>query len=365
MLHDYKKKISTFAEKYETHLEVFFFVGGFIFDMIFLSEVDDLFSIGQQVFYLWVVAAFIHYELLFRLHKWRPKGRFILKIWDYRNFILHFFLGNLLNIYSLFYIKSASLVHSLIFIAIMAVLVLANELPLVKSAKVSFKFGLYVICLYSFVAIAWPLILGFVGWTPFILSILTTVAILYGHIKLLQKKILDPGHLFRAILVPGYSVLSIFILFYFMGWIPPVPISVKVQGVYHKIEKQSGEYLLSMEKAWWQFWKNDDSDFQAEPGDKIYFYAQIYSPARFSDQVYVQWMWKNSLGEWQRLDRIPLSIAGGRQEGYRGYTNKANYQAGEWQVRVETANGQEISRLSFDVENSSVNPNRQFTIIKR
>ena len=287
------------------------------------------------------------------------------KLWSFRNLLLHFLLGTLLNIYSLFYIKSASLLNSLIFLALMAGMILANELPMIKKSKVSFKVGLFAICLFSYLSIIFPLILGFVGWTPFGLSMASTLCLFYLQYKLLQKKLTDSRVLMQATLFPEISILIVFVFFYFMGWIPPVPLSVKQQGVYHNIEKKDGEYLLSSQPRTWKFWQTGDEDFQAEPGDKIYYFGQIYSPARFSDQIYVQWSFKDIHGNWKLSDRIPLKIVGGRKEGFRGYAVKSNYQAGSWRIQVETSLGQEISRLYFDVSSVSPDPTRVFEVLRR
>jgi hypothetical protein len=244
--------------------------------------------------------------------------------------------------------------------------IIANELPVVKKSHMSFKVGLYGICLFSFLAIIFPLMMGFIGWVPFCLSVVCTLGIFYFQFKQLQKNLPDHRTLFRAILAPCFSVLFVFTLFYFLGLIPPVPLSAKEQGVYHMVEKKDGEYILSTERPWWKFWQSGDQDFMAEPGDKIYFYVQIFSPAHFSEQVSVQWSWLGAKGDWLVQDRIPLKIVGGRKEGYRGYTTKNNYQPGSWKVQVLTANGQEISRLYFDVTSvATKNQVRQFTLLKR
>ncbi len=359
-----KEKILSFQKRHESTLEVLFFIGGFAFDALMVTEPDDLFAIVQQAVYLFAIAALIHFELLFRLHKWRP-GPQLNKVWNFRNLLLHFLLGTLLNIYSIFYIKSASFLNSLVFLILMTGFVLANELPIIKKSKVSFKTGLYTICLFSYISILYPILLGFVGWTPFWLSVLTTLLILYFQTKILSLHLPDRKTLVQALLTPSFSILGIFIVFYSLGWIPPVPLSVKEQGIYHLVEKKNGEYLLSTEKIWWKFWQSGDQEFKAQPGDKIYFYLQIYSPARFSDQIYIHWSFKNSKNQWESSDRIPINIVGGRKEGYRGYAIKANYQPGPWRVQVETAHGQEISRLHFDVIPEEGNSTRTFQILAR
>ncbi len=47
-----KQKIHEVQDKYEKQLEIIFFVGGFLFDALMVSEVDDLFAIAQQALYL-------------------------------------------------------------------------------------------------------------------------------------------------------------------------------------------------------------------------------------------------------------------------------------------------------------------------
>jgi hypothetical protein len=360
----WKDRALEFQKKYEGRLEVLFFIGGFIFDALMVSEVDDLFALVQQAVYLAIIGLLLQYEVLFRLHKWHPVGRFTKKIWKFRNLLLHFLLGTLLNIYSLFYIKSASLFNSFIFLLIMVGLIIANESHFVKGSKVSLKIGFYAICLFSYISILYPVILGFVGWTPFALSIATTLAIFYLQVRYLKSRFSDstPN---RVFFFPGLGVLTLFSVFYIFGWIPPVPLSVKEQGIYHMIDKKEGRYLLSTEKVWWKFWQSGDDDFKAEPQDKLYFYSQIYSPARFSDQVFVRWMFKDPKHGWKDSDRIPMKISGGRKEGYRGYAIKSNYQPGQWRIEVETSIGQEISRLNFEVTAVPVNPERTFRVIER
>lgn len=356
--------IKAFIHRHEKKLDVAFFIGGFIFDMLLIEAPDHVWGVVQQAVYLFLIAVLIHFEMLFRLHKWRP-GRWMRKIWTWRNLALHFFLGTLLNLYSLFYIKSASLFSSLIFLALMIGFILANELPIVKRAKVSAKVALYAICLFSFLAIMFPIVFGRVGWMPFAFAVVSTIFIFALQVKMLLRSVVDRAVLSRAILAPVVSIMMAFVLFYALGWIPPVPLSVKEQGVYHLIEKRGEKVLLSYEKVWWKPWQKSDVEFHAEVGDKIYFYAQIYSPTRISDQVVIRWLQKDAKGVWSSSDRIPMSIHGGREEGFRGFAFKNNYTPGEWQVRVETSSGIEISRFYFDVIPTPTTGPRVFTVMEK
>jgi hypothetical protein len=131
-----------------------------------------------------------------------------------------------------------------------------------------------------------------------------------------------------------------------------VPLSIPFIGVYHGVERTDEGYRLTHERPWWRFWHNGDQRFLAQPGDKVYVFFRIFSPSRFADQVQVRWYWRSGggFGGWALQDAIPINIVGGREQGFRGYGVKSNYQPGSWKVQVETTDGREIGRIYFDLE---------------
>lgn len=355
-----KNRLLNYYEQNEAKVDIAFFLGGFFFDIFTLSDIDDLLGIGQQVVYLLILGSILYFDFLGDNGFFKVPAR-LEKIWNYRQPILHFFLGSLLSVYSLFFLKSASIFSSIVFVLLLLGLMIANELKTVQKSKIDIKIGLYVICVFSFFSMTVPVILGFVGILPFMISVAFTAGILYGVFRLLLRRVQDRKTVFRRILAPGAGVLILFVLFYFVGWIPPVPLSIQNMGIYHNIEKSEGHYILSHENPSWIFWRNGDQNFIAEPGDKIHFFAQIYSPARFSDSVILHWYYKDPRQGWMTTDRIPMGISGGRKKGYRGYSTKANYTAGEWRISVETTDGREIGRIYFDVTKVPTNnPERTF-----
>jgi hypothetical protein len=64
----------------------------------------------------------------------------------------------------------------------------------------------------------------------------------------------------------------------------------------------------------------------------------------------MRWYWKDNARGWKLHDSIPIKIVGGRDQGFRGYGLKSNYQPGAWKVQVETTDGREIGRVYFDLE---------------
>lgn len=343
-----KDRALEYYEQNETKVDIAFFLAGFLFDIFTLSDIDDPFSIAQQLVYLWVVGSILYFDFLSSQGAIKIFPR-IEKVWNYRQLIFHFLLGSLLSVYSLFFLKSASVFSSIIFVALMMALMVANELKNVQRSEVNIKVGLYIICVFSFFSMLIPVLLGFVGILPFLLSIAATGFFIYGVFRLLSKKIPDGNLLLRRLVAPGGGVLVLFVLFYLVGWIPPVPLSVQNMGIYHSIEKAGSSYILTHEKPWWKFWQTGDQDFKAQPGDKIHFFAQIYSPARFSDSVILHWYYKDLRQGWLSTDRIPMPISGGRENGYRGYATKQNYSDGEYRISVETTDGREIGRIYLNV----------------
>jgi len=70
----------------------------------------------------------------------------------------------------------------------------------------------------------------------------------------------------------------------------------------------------------------------------------------------MRWYWKPEGRRWALQDTISIKIVGGREQGFRGYGVKANYQPGPWKVQVETTDGREIGRVYFDLETVAAMP---------
>ena len=342
----------TYYRNNEIRCDIAFFVAGIIFDIFTLSSIDDPFAIIQQVIYLVIIGTFIFLE--FSLTKTDLKENSMWKsTWDYHPLIVHFLLGSLLSAYSLFFIKSASLFSSVFFILMMISLLVFNEMKRLQNSTWNFKWSLFLLCVFCFFSMTTPLWMGFVGWTPFLFSIACTIGVLAAYNHFLKIKIPNVLNLKRRLIIPGVLTITLLFSFYLLGWIPPVPLAATHIGIYHHIEKKGDQYFLAHERPAWKIWHSGDQDFLAKPGDKIYFFAKLYSPSGFKDSVFLHWHFYDSKLGWSSTDRIPMAINGGREEGYRGYSVKQNYQEGEWKISVETTDGREIGRIYLTVRNSS------------
>jgi Protein of unknown function (DUF2914) len=349
-----------YYEQNERVVDIAFFAGGFLFDVFTLSRVDAWLNIGQQVLYLAAAAAIL-------LHIFFDEGKPArqldampaVKRWyfEYRTAAVHFLLGALLSVYTLFFFKSSSLLVSFAFLLFLVLVLVVNESKRFKRLGVPFKFALLGVCLLSFAAIFVPVVIGSIGMIVFLLSMLlgsVPVALIYRRIRIRAPERSLQAR--RQIVVPFGLVLIGFLTLYLFRLIPPVPLSIPFIGVYHRVERTEAGYRLTHEPASWRFWRRGDQHFDAQPGDRIYVFFRIFSPAHFSDQVTMRWYWKPEGGRWTLQDSIPIAIVGGREQGFRGYGFKSNYQPGDWKVEVETTDGREIGRIYFEVESVPEGP---------
>jgi hypothetical protein len=360
MSESFKGKVLQYYQKHETRFHIGFFLAGFCFDVVMAGEIDDLFMLGQQFVYLFLIGLILTLEHLVESGSLQITR--LQKMWQYRSLFLHFALGTILNLYSIFFLKSSSVFNSMIFVIVLLALIIANELPRVQKSGVNVKWALWVLCLFAFFTVIYPLILGFVGWLPFLLAAVSTVGILYLHFRVMMKRQKNFRDLSRAFLEPGLAVVSVFVGLYFLRLIPPVPLSVHNMGVYHQLDKRDGKFILSHENPWWKLWQSGDQVFKARSGDQIFFFAQIFSPARFSDEVIIHWLYKDPRAGWMTSDQVRMKITGGRENGFRGYSVKKNYSEGQWRVQVETTDGREIGRLYVQVEKDEGTEQRVFEV---
>jgi hypothetical protein len=81
----------------------------------------------------------------------------------------------------------------------------------------------------------------------------------------------------------------------------------------------------------------------------VYFFSSVFAPGGLNTRLYHRWQWHDEKRGWQTQSRIGYSLAGGRENGFRGYTYKQGLQAGDWRVSVETENNKTVAVHEFSV----------------
>jgi hypothetical protein len=279
----------------------------------------------------------------------------IQKWWHYNDEALNFFLGTLLNFYTLFYFVSSSLAVSFLYLLIVFGLLVLNELPHRHAYVLQLKFGLLSLALFSFLFIVVTISFGFVGYLPFLVALAIGLGLFYTLNQFFEKKNLANLKVRQNVLYPSVGVAATLLLLYAIKILPPIPLSVQSIGIYHNVERihrpHSSEidYRLTTTRPKWKFWQKGDQSFVAKPGDKIFCFVRIFAPANFKDKIIFHWM-KDTANGWESRDKVTNEIAGGRDEGFRALAVKSNYEPGDWRVQIETTDGHEMGRIGFSVE---------------
>jgi len=336
-----------------------FFAAGFIFDVFAArAGVDHVLMILQQVLYLTIIGAILYVDFVRDADPDAlPMRPWVEKLWSYQSLVFHFCLGTLMNLYSIFFLMSASLFSSIAFVVLLFGAVVLNEIAAIKHHGLDVKVALYVLSIFCFWSLLIPILLGHLSAFTFYLSFGATLGFLALFYLRLRRR-MRRGPVIRRLLSPGLLVSGLFLALYIAGLIPPVPIAAKTLGVYHRVERVGDRFVVYYEPSFWRFWRTDDETFGAQPGDTLNVFFAIYSPTNFDDTVFVRWSLKDRVKGWEDSDRLPIHITGGRREGFRGYATKENFAAGQWRVLVETRDGREISRLHFTVVPREANSGR-------
>jgi hypothetical protein len=287
------KWIESFKDVLHRHKKwepLVFFVAGFTFDALLLHRIDDPLMLAHQALYLSIAAGMIALDLFCEHGKATIPAR-LQKIWSYREGLLHFILGTLLNVYTIFYFKSGTILSSLGFLSLLGGLLYLNEVRPSKIPKHALRNALFGLCLISYMNIIVPIAVGSIGVVVFLIALGAAACIHIGYTGLLKSR-LGSQVILREIRLPFVNIAVLYSLLYFAKILPPVPLSMKHIGIYHEVSRaDGGGYRLGYTRPEWKFWESGDQTFVAYPGDKIFCFVQVFSPTNFKEQLFVRWQY--------------------------------------------------------------------------
>jgi len=349
-------------------LPVAFFLGGVTFDSITLTRIDRLRDNLIMLLYLSLLGALIVLTTRADLGRIPPDApadpgnvkslvnvkSLIARAQPHYPHAIQFLLGGLFSAYTVFYSQSASLTTTAVFFTLLIVLLVGNEFlrDRLTNANVRLLVSLYALVVFSFFTFFLPVLIGAMNTVVFLIGAGLSAAVTIKVVRLIYQQ-QEPVSSRQNVVwtsLPAIVLILVLVGFYFLKWIPPVPLSLKFAGMYHKVAKVDDEFQLEFEKAaWYQFWKRSDDPFHGE--GPSYCFTAVFAPVTLHTTIFHRWQYQAHTGrDFATTDRIPITIAGGREKGYRGYTVKQRVVPGDWRVDVETAEGSVIGRVSFRVE---------------
>lgn len=358
------ERAKAFYRDHEPACTVGLFVAGFLFDTLAVGRIDKLHNIIHQATYLSLCAFFTSLELREQHGRFTPPER-LKTAWRYHAGATHFMLGTLLNIYTLFYFKSASIGTSFIFLLLLGSLLAINELKPFESSGTLLRMSLFSLCLVSYFTYLIPTLMGRIGTLPFLGSLVAATACIAALAWRLNTRL--PEHraeVRKHVVYPFAAVTVLFAVLYFARVIPPVPLSLSEIGIYHEVRREGDRFILSRTRPAWKFWQRGDQTFLARPGDAIYCWVSVFSPTNFKERLDVRWRFHEEDG-WGEPETIHLPITGGRDDGWRGFTLKANHKPGRWRVEIMTSDGRELGRIDLTVRPDDTTAPRELHTLLR
>ncbi|HEX5109626.1 MAG TPA: DUF2914 domain-containing protein [Vicinamibacterales bacterium] len=343
---------------------VVMFVAGFLFDALTIQRIDAWTDLALQLVYLVCLSALLLLQHRESTGHWTPRG-IVARWWHYNVELLHFFYGGLLSAYVVLYFRSSSGLRTLVFFTLLVALMFFNEMPQVRRAGHRLRLGLYAFCVLSFLNYFVPIVVGRMNGWVFLAALLLSAGLVWMVADRLVAFDFDrPVARLRAFL-PAAAVCAIIGLLYTMKLVPPVPLSVQFQGIYHDVQRRDGAYTLVYEKPpLWSFWRRDSRPFHRRPGDHLFYFVRVFAPAAFTHRIFARWEVRDGGGVWRTSDRIPVSmIRGGRAEGYRTFAEKSNFMSGRWRVTAETEDGRALATLTFTVDDDRSEEQREWATI--
>jgi DUF2914 family protein len=341
------------------------FAAGFLFDLFTLQRIDAWLDLAFQLAYLAGLTGLLVFQHREAAGTWVP-GRAVGRVWRYNVEALHFLYGGLLSAYVVLYFRSSTGARPALFLALLVGVMGLNEVPRIRRAGYTLRLGLYGFCVLSFLTYFIPIVLGRIDGWVFLLSLLLSAAVVWQVTRWLAPGTDRRSAVRRRLFAPAAGVLLFVGVLYVLRLIPPVPLSVQFQGIYHDIRRERGDYrLVYQEPPPWQFWRFDSRTFERREGDRLHYFARVFAPTGFEHRVIIRWEFLDPSSEtWTTTDRVPLDVVGGRAEGFRGFAVKSNFTAGRWRVTAETEDGRAIATLPFRVEEDASTDEREWKTLR-
>ncbi len=348
---------------HERQLSALAMVGGFIFDNFAFGRIDH--PATQIVFTGYLLFAAISIAVH---HSCEARAEHRGEVFRWRavaSALTQFALGALWSAFLIFYSRSSAVIVSWPFLAVLAAILLGNEFLRSYHARLVFTVVLFFIALFSYMTIALPIAVGTMDEFTFLLSGAATLIVFAAYLILLA--LLGRQRVWNDIGKISLGALAAFCainLFYFFNLLPPIPLAMSDSGIYHKVTRENGGYRAVGEPVPWQVKFGQTQDVHLKPGEPLYAYSAVFAPIALKTRIVHRWQYHDAKTGWTTASTIGFPITGGRDNGYRGFTQKSNLRPGAWRVDVETPDHRVIGRLRFNISWATTEPTLQTRDLK-
>ena len=277
--------------------------------------------------------------------------------------ILQFSFGALLSASFIFYWFGGTFSVSWPLILVVAILMISNETLRDYYLNPVIQMGVYTFLVFTVTSIIVPFVAKSIDpWTFMLAAAITLLYVLFYVQALsfsLKSILFQRKYILYAVVAVIVSVNGLYVL----NVIPPAPLSIRHVGVYHSILRTSAGYELTSEENSVLDRIIPGKTVHVSPGESIIVFSSIFAPKDVRMVTLHKWeLYSPTTKRWMNKGEYSFSLVGGRDAGYRGYTNRT-VSPGKWRVRIQTLHGQSIGQVRFKVKEVD-DPLELFTIIK-
>ena len=354
------QKIKSLYFRYERWLMPATLVIGFLVDYITFTNIQLKITLSLLLFYWVITGATIAFTNFYDTGKLSLKFRYLRL---FAPLLIQFTFGALLGSSMVFYWFSGAFSISWPFMAIIAMLMVSNDVLRHYFLKPIVQISVYFFTTISLFSIILPILFHSLSAWLFMAAGAASLAVFYFYIRFLSSSrdyMRQQKKYFLASIATIFFTMNVL---YFANIIPPIPLALREAGMYHNIRVSNRSYVMAGEaEGFWQTLIHGQT-LRLKPGERAYGYNSIFAPAELRAAIFHHWQhYDEEKKDWVEKDALSFTITGGRKEGYKGYSWESNLAPGRWRIYVKNYRGQVLGIIRFNVERTQEEVKLQETI---
>jgi hypothetical protein len=341
-------RLSRIAKESARHATTLLFIGGFIFDLLILPEAGHFLTVMLGIGYLSVVAIAIAFREWVISQNTASKTE--QRIFSTLTFIIAYFSGSALSFISVYAIRSAAFAVSWPLLLLLLLCVLVNEYISSHHFRFTLDVGVLLLAVLFFLIFNLPVFLKVQNDMTFVLSSGLSIVVSLLYIYCLQFTSESAKEETPKLYALSVGIPMFIGMLYFLNVIPAVPLALANGGIYHSIVRtEEGDFSATKEKDTRLFTSLRVPVYHMGQEDNgAYFFSSVNAPAELTAPISHVWeRYDEQEGKWIPVTTVSFTLAGGRDDGYRAYSQKEYLTEGLWRVTVKVDSKRVVGRMKF------------------
>ena len=351
LMHFYKK-----YQHYLKHTTTALFLFGFLTDMVLLPDVNNPITKYLGLSYIVAVALLIAFrEWVIARNTANERER---RLFSLSTFGIAYLSGAALSFVFVYALRSAALSVSWPLFLILVLCMIANEFFATHTYRFTLDIMVLFVALSFYFVFNAPFILNTQNNFVFLCSIIISIVVSLLYVASISSLSETSEEETPKMYALGVGIPMFIGMLYVLNMIPGVPLSLTEGGIYHNVVKtESGGYLVEeeLDKRLLPFLATKVHTISSDQTD-VFFLSAIRAPKNMTAPISHVWeYYDNAKNKWVESTVIPFNLSGGREDGYRAYSQKQQIFEGLWRVTVKVDDKRIVGRVKFYIKKGTPN----------